>query len=199
MNINSASFFQALADDMNRRPDDFYILGDCDMHAVLVMRSDGGDFAIKISFAVLGCSGVAGVSAADADASGDYYLDGPLSAWQAMCDNILPNGKAAGTPGKGVVATQADWTMIPPGVMSGSPLARFLRTTTRNVSGVHGPRSCIVTEAPWIRQSTQSRPTPRKKSWPGESGTDISISPADVPRPSREKVGANGASGASLG
>ena len=96
MKINSAPFFQALADDMNRRPDDFYILGDCDMHAVLVMRSDSGDFAIKISFAVLGCSGVQEVSAANANASGDYYLDGPLSAWQAMFDNILANGKAIG-------------------------------------------------------------------------------------------------------
>jgi hypothetical protein len=96
MNINSASFFQSLADDMNRRPDDFYILGDCDMSAVLVMRSDSGDFAVKVSFAVLACSGVQEVSAADADSSGDYYLDGPLTAWQAMFDNILANGKAVG-------------------------------------------------------------------------------------------------------
>ena len=94
MNINSASFFQALADDMNRRTDDFKILGDCDMSAVLVMRNDGGDFAVKISFAVLSCSGVKEVAAAEADGSGDYYLDGPLSAWQAMFDNILANGKA---------------------------------------------------------------------------------------------------------
>ena len=96
MKIDSASFFQALADDMNRRPDDFYILGDCDQTAVLVMRRDGGDFAIKIKFAVLACAGVQEVSAADADASGDYYLDGPFSAWQAMFDNILANGKAVG-------------------------------------------------------------------------------------------------------
>ena len=96
MNINSASFFQALADDMNRRTDDFKILGDCDMSAVLVMRDDNGDFAVKISFAVLSCSGVKEVAAAEADGSGDYYLDGPLSAWQAMFDNILANGKAVG-------------------------------------------------------------------------------------------------------
>ena len=81
MNIDSASFFSALADEMNAHPDQF--LGDADMVAALVLRKDGGDFAVKVTF--------------EADApKADYYLDGPLSAWQAMFDDILEHGAASG-------------------------------------------------------------------------------------------------------
>lgn len=96
MKIDSTPFFQTLADDMNSRPDDFKVLGDCDMSAALVMRNGDGDFAVKVSFAGLSCSGVTSITAADADSSADYYLDGPLSAWQAMFDDILANGSASG-------------------------------------------------------------------------------------------------------
>ena len=93
MNIDSAPFFSALADEMNAHPDQF--LGDADMVAALVLRKDGGDFAVKVTFEALGVKSVEEISAADAPKA-DYYLDGPLAAWQAMFDDILEHGAASG-------------------------------------------------------------------------------------------------------
>jgi hypothetical protein len=65
------------------------------MVAALLMRKPEGDFAIRITFEGLRVEAVAEVSAEDA-ARADYYLDGPISAWQIMFDDILVNGSASG-------------------------------------------------------------------------------------------------------
>jgi len=93
MNIDSASFFAGLADEMNAHPDQF--LGDADMVAALVLRKPEGDFAVKVTFEALGVKSVEEISAADASKA-DYYLDGQIAAWQAMFDDILEHGAASG-------------------------------------------------------------------------------------------------------
>ncbi|HAP78133.1 MAG TPA: hypothetical protein DCR14_18870 [Acidimicrobiaceae bacterium] len=95
MRIDSESFFGQLADEMNASPDRFRILGDADMVAALVMRAPDGDFAVRVRFEGLRCEGVDEVAADEAHLA-DFFLDGPLSAWQAMFDDILRNGSASG-------------------------------------------------------------------------------------------------------
>jgi hypothetical protein len=95
MHIDRESFFVELADELNAHPEQFKVLGDCDMVAALLMRKPDGDFAIRIAFEGLRVEAVAEVSAEDA-ARADYYLDGPISAWQIMFDDILVNGSASG-------------------------------------------------------------------------------------------------------
>ena len=96
MNIDSASFFAGLADEMNAHPEQFRVLGECDMSAALVMRKPDGDFAIRVAFEGLSCAGVTPIAAETAGSAADFYLDGPLSAWQVMFDDILANGAASG-------------------------------------------------------------------------------------------------------
>jgi hypothetical protein len=96
MKIDSTAFFAALADEMNAHPEQFKVLGECDMSAALVMRKPDGDFAVRVAFEGLACAGVTPIAAADAGTAADYYLDGPISAWQVMFDYILANGAASG-------------------------------------------------------------------------------------------------------
>lgn len=95
MQIDDVTFFEQLADEMNAHPERFTVLGDADMVGSLVMRRAGGDFAVRICFAALGCDGVDEVDPAEA-AVADFYLDGPIEAWQAMFDDIVHHGAASG-------------------------------------------------------------------------------------------------------
>lgn len=95
MRIDTESFFRGLADEMNAHPETFRVLGDADMVAVLVMRRDSGDVAVRITFEGLRCEGVDAIDAADADAA-DFFLDGPYEAWRLMFDDILVHGTASG-------------------------------------------------------------------------------------------------------
>jgi hypothetical protein len=95
MHIDSANFFAGLADEMNAHPEHFRVLGDCDMVAALVMRRDGGDFAVRITFEELRCSDAIEVPADEARLA-DFYLDGPYTKWQEMFDDILQHGTASG-------------------------------------------------------------------------------------------------------
>ncbi len=95
MQIDTEAFFISLADELNAHPEQFKLLGDTDMVAALVMRRDGGDFAVRIAFEGLRVEAVSEILAADATGA-DYYLDGPLAMWQAMFDDILANGSASG-------------------------------------------------------------------------------------------------------
>lgn len=95
MNVHSLMFFEALADEMNAHPETFKVLGEADMVGSLVMRSATGDFAVRICFRELRCEGVTKVDATEA-AVADFYLDGPIDAWQAMFDDIVEHGEASG-------------------------------------------------------------------------------------------------------
>lgn len=57
MRIDDETFFRQLADEMNARPDVFRVLGDADMVVALVMRRQGANFAVRITFEGLRCEG----------------------------------------------------------------------------------------------------------------------------------------------
>jgi len=95
MRIDTATFFAGLADEMNAHPEEFRVLGDCDMVAALVMRRDEGDFAVRITFEELRCAEAVEIPATDAHLA-DFYLDGPYSMWQTMFADILEHGTASG-------------------------------------------------------------------------------------------------------
>ncbi len=95
MHIDHADFFRGLADEMNAHPEQFRVLGDCDMVAALVMRRDSGDFAVRITFEELRCTEVVEIPAADARLA-DFSLDGPYEMWQTMFADIVEHGTASG-------------------------------------------------------------------------------------------------------
>ncbi|MBI4882991.1 MAG: hypothetical protein HY826_02930 [Actinobacteria bacterium] len=95
MNIATKAFFVALANELNAHPEQFKVHGEADMVAALVMRKADGDFAVRVAFEGLRVEDIKETSVAEA-AAADYYLDGPLAAWQAMFDDILANGSASG-------------------------------------------------------------------------------------------------------
>jgi hypothetical protein len=94
MKIDSLDFFAALASEMNAHPERFRSLGEADMDVVIVMRSSGAqDFAARLVFEGTRCEHV--VEAAS-DSPCEYRLDGPLTAWQTMFDDVVANGRATG-------------------------------------------------------------------------------------------------------
>jgi hypothetical protein len=95
MRIDTAGFFSGLADEMNAHPENFRVLGDADMDVALVMRKDGGDFAVRLRFEALRCEAVDEIAATDAHLA-EFYLDGAYDAWQVMFDDIVVNGSASG-------------------------------------------------------------------------------------------------------
>lgn len=95
MRIDTETFFAGMADEMNAHPEQFRVLGDCDMVAALVMRRAEGDFAVRITFEELRCTEAVEIPAADAPLA-DFYLDGPYDMWRTMFDDILEHGTASG-------------------------------------------------------------------------------------------------------
>jgi hypothetical protein len=94
--VDDIDLFEALAAEMNARPERFAGLGECDMVATLVMqRDDGSAFAAEIVFEELGCAGVHTVGPDEVD-RGDFKLVGPLAAWEAMFADVRTNGYAVG-------------------------------------------------------------------------------------------------------
>ena len=94
MNINSLELFTALAAEMNAHPDRYRPLGEADMDAVIVMRDEPRpSFAARLVFEEIRCEHVV---QAEPDAPCEYRLVGPLSAWRAMFDDIVANGRATG-------------------------------------------------------------------------------------------------------
>ncbi len=93
MKIDSTAFFNSLAIEMNAHPERYQILGDADMSATLVMRRADGDFRVRVDFEELRCTGVTEV---DAGEPCDFRLEGDLTDWQAMFDDIVANGRATG-------------------------------------------------------------------------------------------------------
>jgi hypothetical protein len=95
-NIDTVSFFDALATQMNAQPASYEVLGDVDMDlAVVVQRPGGDDFRIMLSFRGIGCEGVTELEAGD-ETRADCRLEGPLEAWATMFDDIVEHGHATG-------------------------------------------------------------------------------------------------------
>jgi hypothetical protein len=94
MRIDSLELFTALAAEMNARPDQFRPLGEADMDAIIVMTHEhAGAFAIRLAFEGIRCEHAV---EAEPDAPCEYRLVGPLTAWQAMFDDIVAHGRATG-------------------------------------------------------------------------------------------------------
>jgi hypothetical protein len=113
IDITDVALYRAMADELNAHPETFTVLGEADMVLALVMRRDepeGGDYAVRIRFEGLRCEGVDEVDASDATLA-DYFLDGPLTKWQAMFDDIVASGAASGRQtinSLALLATNAD-------------------------------------------------------------------------------------------
>jgi hypothetical protein len=93
--VDAVGFFETLASEMNANPERFALLGDAEMDAVLLMRSEGNDFAVKLTFDGVRCDDVVQVSLDEVHLA-DFWLEGPSGAWRAMFTDIVENGRATG-------------------------------------------------------------------------------------------------------
>ena len=94
MNIDTIEFFSALAAEMNAHPERYQPLGEADMDAIIVMRDTRRPpFAVRLAFAGIRCEHAV---EAQSDSPCEFRLDGPLTAWQAMFDDIALHGRATG-------------------------------------------------------------------------------------------------------
>ena len=94
MRIDTLTFFAALAAEMNANAERYRPLGEADMDVVIVMREPRQPaFAVRLAFEGIRCEHVV---EADPDSPCEYRLDGPLTAWQAMFDDIAAHGRATG-------------------------------------------------------------------------------------------------------
>jgi len=94
--IDTVSFFDALATEMNAHPEAYEVLGDVDMDLAIVMRRpDADDFRLLLALRGISCEGVTELDADDL-ARADCWVEGDLSAWQTMFDDVLANGRATG-------------------------------------------------------------------------------------------------------
>ncbi len=94
MRIDSVEFFDRLATRMNEDPARYELLGDIDLEMALVMFRDD-DFRIQLGFHGIQCETVAPIDAG-AEKAAECWVEGPLSAWQEMFDDISRNGHATG-------------------------------------------------------------------------------------------------------
>jgi hypothetical protein len=94
MKIDALDFFTRLAAEMNAHPELYRPLGEADMDAVIVMRDAGRPpFCVRLAFEGIRCEHVV---EAEPDAPCEYRLDGPLTAWQSMFDDVIAHGRATG-------------------------------------------------------------------------------------------------------
>jgi hypothetical protein len=93
MKIDTIEFFRALQHEMNADPERFRILGDADTAFAILMKDGIRDFSVRVRFEELACPEVTAGAAGDAV---DFALVGPMTAWQAMFDDVLANGRATG-------------------------------------------------------------------------------------------------------
>ena len=92
MRVDDIGFFEALAATMNADPARFRPYGEAYMCAGVVMRTAAGEFRVRLDFDGLRCE----VFPWDGALPCDYWLDGPLAAWEQMFANIADNGRAVG-------------------------------------------------------------------------------------------------------
>lgn len=94
--VDTVSFFEGLAAEMNAHPERYEVLGDCDLVLGIMMARDGEDaFRARLTFEGIACLDVSEAEAGD-EALADCWLEGPFDAWQAMVDDIVEHGRATG-------------------------------------------------------------------------------------------------------
>ncbi len=92
MPVDDIGFFEALAAAMNADPNRFRPYGEAYMSAGVVMHRAAGEFRVRLDFDGLRCE----VFRWDGAPPCDYWLDGPIAAWEQMFANIAANGRAVG-------------------------------------------------------------------------------------------------------
>ena len=95
MRIDTIQQFDALAANMNARPEQFEALGDIDLDLVCVMNDDHGAFRVRLRFEGISCTGVGACEPGD-ERTADCWLEGPLDAWAAMFADIRAHRGATG-------------------------------------------------------------------------------------------------------
>lgn len=94
--VDTVGFFERLAAAMNAHPERFEPLGDVDLVlGVVIARPDGERFGARIVFEGIACADVSELPP-DGERAADCWLEGPLSAWQEMADDIVAHGRATG-------------------------------------------------------------------------------------------------------
>lgn len=93
--IDTVGFFDALASEMNAHPETYEVLGDASLDLVILMRDGGAEFRVRLAFEGIACDGVAQAGDGD-ERTADCWLEGDLTAWQAMFDDIAAHGHATG-------------------------------------------------------------------------------------------------------
>ena len=92
--IDSVRFFDELAAVMAADTERYERLGDIDLELAVVMRrADGEPFRVQLSFHGITCDGAAEIADGEESAA-DCWLEGDLTDWQAMFDNIAEHGHA---------------------------------------------------------------------------------------------------------
>ncbi len=92
MDIDTVTFFDALAARMNADPERYRLLGEAYMSVGITMHRTADDFRVRLEFDGLRCD----VFEGDERDVCDYRLEGPIAAWQQMFDVIAANGRAVG-------------------------------------------------------------------------------------------------------
>lgn len=93
--VDRLAFFDALAADMNARPELYEVLGDVDLDVVLVMQADADTFRVRLRFEGISCTGVA-LAESGEEAQAHCAIVAPLAVWEAMFADIVANGRATG-------------------------------------------------------------------------------------------------------
>ncbi len=93
--IDSLALYDRLAGLMDDRANTYELLGDINMDLALIFRGDSGDSRILLGFEGIQCLRVADFAEGE-EKNADCWLEGDLSSWQEMFDDILANGQATG-------------------------------------------------------------------------------------------------------
>lgn len=93
--IDSIELFDQLAEKMNGQPERYELLGDLNIDLALIMRKGDEAFRLLLGFRDISCETVTEIGPGE-EANADCWVEGDLSEWQAMFDDIAANGKAGG-------------------------------------------------------------------------------------------------------
>lgn len=94
--VDSVSFFERLASEMNAHPEEYEILGDVEMRVAIVMtQPDTPPFAVALEFEGIECSAVEAIGPGE-EHDADCWLEGALADWQTMFADIVAHGQAEG-------------------------------------------------------------------------------------------------------
>ena len=135
MRIDDVRFFEALATEMNDHPERYRLYGEAYMAAVIEMGRPQGDLNIRLTFDELRCEAVDEVGP-DEVALSDFRLVGPITAWQAMFDDIAANSRATGLNTiNSMVMMSDDVHLVGPDPMGLDKFSRFNQTMQEFLDG----------------------------------------------------------------